>query len=287
MRFCFIHDQRATFPVRVMCKMLDVSASGYYAWRDRPESMRASANRQLLDEIRRVHGDSRGRYGSPRVHAALRAEGRQIGRNRVARLMHHHGVRARQKRRFCRTTDSRHDFPLAPNLLGRRFTASAPDRVWLADITYVPTAEGWLYLAVVLDMFSRRVVGWAMDERITQELTLNALRMAIATRRPRPGLLHHSDRGSQYAAHAYRRLLAGHGMRCSMSRKADCWDNAPMESFFGSMKTELDDASGSQTRQAARSGLFQFIEGFYNCHRLHSAIGYMTPMQKEQLAAPA
>jgi len=159
--------------------------------------MRASANRQLLDEIRRVHGDSRGRYGSPRVHAALRAEGRQIGRNRVARLMHHHGICARQKRRFCRTTDSRHGFPLAPNLLGRRFTASAPDRMWLADITYVPTAEGWLYLAVVLDMFSRRVVGWAMDKRITRELTLNALRMAIATRRPRPGLLHHSDRGSQ------------------------------------------------------------------------------------------
>ena len=265
MRFCFIHDQRATFPVRVMCKMLDVSASGYYAWRGRPESMRTAANRQLIEEIRRVHGDSRGRYGSPRVHAALRAEGRQIGRNRVARLMHHHGICARQKRRFCRTTDSSHDFPLAPNLLGRRFTASAPDRVWLADITYIPTAEGWLYLAVVLDMFSRRVVGWAMDERITQELTLNALRMAIATRRPRPGLLHHSDRGSQYAAHAYRRLLAGHGMRCSMSRKADCWDNAPMESFFGSMKTELDDASGYQTRQAARTGLFQFIEGFYNC----------------------
>jgi len=159
--------------------------------------------------------------------------------------------------------------------------------MWLADITYVPTAEGWLYLAVVLDMFSRRVVGWAMDKRITRELILNALRMAIATRRPRPGLLHHSGRGSQYAAHAYRRLFAGHGMRCSMSRKADCWDNAPMESFFGSMKTELDDASGSQTRQAARSGLFQFIEGFYNCHRLHSAIGYMTPMQKEQLAAAA
>ena len=214
-------------------------------------------------------------YGSPRVHAALRAEGRQIGRNRVARLMHHHGICARQKRRFCRTTDSSHDFPLAPNLLGRRFTASAPDGVWLADITYIPTAEGWLYLAVVLDMFSRRVVGWAMDERITQELTLNALRMAIATRRPRPGLLHHSDRGSQYAAHAYRRLLAGHGMRCSMSRKADCWDNAPMESFFGSMKTELDDASGYQTRQAARTGLFQFIEGFYNCASEHPSV-YVT-----------
>jgi transposase InsO family protein len=270
-----------------MCKMLDVSASGYYAWRGRPESMRTAANRQLIEEIRRVYGDSGGRYGSPRVHAALRAVGRRIGRNRVARLMHHHGICARRKRRFCRTTDSSHDFPLAPNLLDRQFAASAPDRVWLADITYIPTAEGWLYLAVVLDMFSRRVVGWAMDERITRELTLNALRMAIATRRPQPGLLHHSDRGSQYAAHAYRHLLASHGMRCSMSRKANCWDNAPMESFFGSMKTELDGASSYQTRQAARSGLFQFIEGFYNCRRLHSAIGYMTPMQREQLAAAA
>jgi len=234
-----------------MCKMLDVSASGYYAWRDRPESMRASANRQLLDEIRRVHGDSRGRYGSPRVHAALRAEGRQIGRNRVARLMHHHGICARQKRRFCRTTDSRHGFPLAPNLLGRRFTASAPDRMWLADITYVPTAEGWLYLAVVLDMFSRRVVGWAMDKRITRELILNALRMAIATRRPRPGLLHHSGRGSQYAAHAYRRLFAGHGMRCSMSRKADCWDNARQHEVGSSSLSKGSTIATACTRQSA------------------------------------
>src|SRR5689334_3857932 len=207
MRFCFIHDQGATFPVRVMCKMLDVSASGYYAWRDRPESMRASANRQLLDEIRRVHGDSRGRYGSPRVHAALRAEGRQIGRNRVARLMHHHGVRARQKRRFCRTTDSRHDFPLAPNLLGRRFTASAPDRVWLADITYVPTAEGWLYLAAVMDLFSRKIVGWAMRDHMQVELASAALTMAIRQQRPQVGLIHHSDRGVQYASHAYRDAL--------------------------------------------------------------------------------
>jgi transposase InsO family protein len=270
-----------------MCKMLDVSASGYYAWRQRPEGAREAANHNLVTEIRRVHGDSKGRYGSPRVHATLRAEGRRIGRNRVAKLMRRHGICARQRRRFCLTTDSRHDLPVAPNLLGRRFTASAPDRVWLADITYIPTAEGWLYLAVVLDMFSRRVVGWAMDERITQELALNALRMAIATRRPAPSLLHHSDRGSQYAAHAYRRLLANHGMRCSMSRKADCWDNAPMESFFSSLKTELDDASSYQTRQAARSELFQFIEGFYNRHRLHSAIGYMTPMQKDQLAAAA
>jgi putative transposase len=196
-----------------------------YAWRDRPESMRTAANRSLSEDIRRVHADSRQRYGSPRVHAALRAEGRRVGRNRVARLMQRHGIRARQKRRFCRTTDSHHGSPLAPNLLARQFTALAPDRVWLADITYIPTAEGWLYLAAILDMFSRRIVGWAMDDRITQELTLSALRMAIVTRHPKPGLLHHSDRGSQYAAHAYRHLLADHGMLCSMSRKANCWDN--------------------------------------------------------------
>ncbi len=287
MRFRFIEDHREVFHVRAMCAVLEVSASGYYARRDRPESIRAAANRTLAEDIRRVHADSRQRYGSPRVHAALRAEGRRVGRNRVAHLMHRHGIRARQKRRFCRTTDSRHGLPLAPNLLARQFTAPAPDRVWLADITYIPTAEGWLYLAVILDMFSRRIVGWAMDERITQELTLSALRMAIATRHPRPGLLHHSDRGSQYAAHAYRRLLAEHGMVCSMSRKAGCWDNAPMESFFDSMKTELDDGSGYQTRQVARNELFQFIEGFHNRHRLHSAIGYMTPMQKEQFAAAA
>jgi len=282
MRFCFIHDQRATFPVRVMCKMLDVSASGYYAWRGRPESMRTAANRQLIEEIRRVYGDSRGRYGSPRVHAALRAEGRQIGRNRVARLMHHHGICARQKRRFCRTTDSSHDFPLAPNLLGRRFTASAPDRVWLADITYIPTAEGWLYLAVVLDMFSRRVVGWAMDERITQELTLNALRMAIATRRPRPGLLHHSDRGSQYASNDYRKLLKQFYMTQSMSRKGNCWDNAPMESFFKTLKVERIYRLRYSSRDQARLDIVNWIEGFYNEKRLHSAIDYRSPADFER-----
>jgi putative transposase len=287
MRFSFIEDHREVFHVRAMCAVLGVSTSGYYAWRDRPESMRAAANRSLSEDIRRVHADSRQRYGSPRVHAALRAEGRRVGCNRVARLMQRHGIRARQKRRFCRTTDSHHGSPLAPNLLARQFTALAPDRVWLADITYIPTAEGWLYLAAILDMFSRRIVGWAMDDRITQELTLSALRMAIATRHPKPGLLHHSDRGSQYAAYAYRHLLADHGMLCSMSRKANCWDNAPIESFFGNMKTELDDGSGYETRQEARNDLFQFIEGFYNRHRLHSAIGYITPMQKEQFAAAA
>ena len=215
--------------MRVMCKMLDVSASGYYAWRGRPESMRTAANRQLIEEIRRVHGDSRGRYGSPRVHAALRAEGRQIGRNRVARLMHHHGICARQKRRFCRTTDSSLRFPCSANFLGRRFTASAPDRVWLGGHPPYSTADVWLYLAVVLDMFSRRkTVGWAMDERITQELTLNALRMAIATRRPRPGLLHHSDRGS-HRTRLMPIVVCSPATACvaRWSLKADRSDNAP------------------------------------------------------------
>ncbi len=287
MRFRFIEDHRASFPVRTMCAVLEVSASGYYAWRDRPESARARANRALAADIRRVHADSRAVYGSPRVHAALRAEGRRVGVHRVARLMRHHGIQGRHKRRRPRTTDSNHSLPVAPNLLDRRFAAPAPNRVWLADITYIPTAEGWLYLAVVLDMFSRRVVGWAMRETMPQELTIAALQMAIANRRPAPGLVHHSDRGSQYAARAYRRLLDQHGLLCSMSRKGDCWDNAPMESFFGSMKTELDNGNTFETRQAAKNSVFAFIEGWYNRHRLHSAIGYCSPVAKEQLAAAA
>jgi transposase InsO family protein len=217
MRFRFIEDHRAIFPVRVMCAVLEVSVSGYYAGRDRPESPRARANRALAAEIRRVHADNRAVYGSPRVHAALRGEGRRIGVNRIARLMRHHGIQGGHKRRFPRTTDSKHSLPVAPNLLDRQFTAAAPNRVWLADITYIPTGEGWLYLAVVLDMFARRVVGWAMSDAMPQELTIAALQMALTNRRPEPGLVHHSDRGSQYAARAYRRLLDQHGMLCSMS----------------------------------------------------------------------
>jgi transposase InsO family protein len=197
MRFRFIEDHRDVFDVRVMCAVLEVSASGYYAWRERPESRRDVANRELLAEVRRVHSDSRRRYGSPRVHAALRREGRRVGRNRIARLMRRHGIQARQTRRFRKTTNSNHSFPIAPNLLARQFTATAPNQVWLADITYWPTLEGWLYLAVVLDMFSRKVVGWAMSDTMPQGLTIAALRMAITNRRPGPGLLHHSDRGSQ------------------------------------------------------------------------------------------
>jgi transposase InsO family protein len=287
MRFCFIEDHRQAFPVRTMCTALQVSPSGYYSWRDRPDSAREVANRGLADEIRRIHADNRAVYGSPRVHAALRAEGRRVGINRVARLMRRHGIQGRRKRRAPRTTDSKHALPVAPNLLDRQFAATTPNKVWLADITYIPTGEGWLYLAVVLDMFSRKVVGWAMSEIITKELTIAALEMAITQRRPGPGLLHHSDRGSQYAAHAYRHLLERSNMLCSMSRKGDCWDNAPMESFFGSLKTELDDKIGFETRHDAKRAIFSFVETFYNSRRLHSAIGYRSPAQMEQLAAAA
>jgi transposase InsO family protein len=214
------------------------------------------------------------------VHAELRAHGRRVSRKRVARLMRGMGLAARRRRRCRRTTDSRHAFPIAPNLLGRVFTAAAPDRVWLADLTYIWTAEGWLYLAVVLDLCTRRVVGWAMADHLGHELALAALDMAIARRRPAPGLIHHADRGVQYAAHGYRARLQAHGMLCSMSRKGDCWDNAPMESFFATLKGELIEAADYQTRDQARANVFHYIEGFYNRRRLHSALGYLTPEQK-------
>ena len=276
----FIHDHVADFPVQVMCELLGVSRGGYYAWAGRAESARAADDRALATEIRAAHEASRGRYGSPRVHAELRARGRRIGRKRVARLMRGMGLAARRKRRFRRTTDSRHAFPIAPNLLERNFTAEAPDRVWLADLTYIWTAQGWLYLAAVLDLYTRRVVGWAMADHLRHELTLAALDMAIVRQRPAPGLVHHADRGVQYAAHGYRARLRRHGMVCSMSRKGDCWDNAPMESFFATLKGELVEAAEYDTRDEARADLFQYIEGFYNRRRLHSGLGYLTPEQK-------
>ena len=276
----FIHDHVADFPVQVMCELLGVSRGGYYAWAGRAESARAADDRTLAAEIRAAYEASRGRYGSPRVHAELRARGRRIGRKRVARLMRGMGLAARRRRRFRRTTDSRHAFPIAPNLLERNFTAEAPDRVWLADLTYIWTAQGWLYLAAVLDLYTRRVVGWAMADHLRHELTLAALDMAIVRQRPAPGLVHHADRGVQYAAHGYRTRLRRHGMVCSMSRKGDCWDNAPMESFFATLKGELVEEADYQTRDEARADLFQYIEGFYNRRRLHSGLGYLTPEQK-------
>jgi len=282
MSFRFIEDHRDSYPVRLMCAVLEVSPAGYYAWRERPVSERAKSNAALLDTIRQVHHDSHGRYGSPRVHAVLKNQGRGIGRGRIERMMHHHGIRAiMAKPRRVRTTDSRHGLPIAPNLVARDFTAKAANRVWLADITYIPTAEGWLYLAAVMDLFSRRIVGWAMRDTMQVELASAALTMAIRQRKPQAGLIHHSDRGVQYASHAYRQTLSAAGITPSMSRKADCYDNAPMESFFHTLKTELVHHRDYKTRAEAQRDIFAFIEGFYNRTRLHSSIGYISPIQME------
>lgn len=286
MRFRVIEDCREEYPVRVLCGALDVSASGYYSWRSRPKSVRTSENERLLDAIRRLHEQHRHRYGVPRIHAALQEEGWTASRGRVARLMRRHGIRARRRKAFrvC-TTDSKHALPVAPNLLDRNFQAVAPNAVWLADITYIPTNEGWLYLAVVLDLFSRKVVGWAMRDHMRTELPLAALTMAIQRQRPGPGLIHHSDRGSQYASADYTNTLKSNGIIASMSRKGNCWDNAPMESFFGTMKSEMEITSPYPTHEAAKRDLFSYIEGYYNRQRLHSAIGYITPEQAERNAA--
>jgi transposase InsO family protein len=286
MRFRMMEDLRDQYPTRVLCDALDISPSGYYAWRQRPEGARQAANRSLLDDIRRIHAQHRGRYGAPRIHAVLRAQGRTVSRGRVERLMRRHGLQAKRARAFkvC-TTDSRHALPVAPNLLDRNFAPAAPNRVWAADITYIPTDEGWLYLAVVLDLFSRKVVGWAMRDHLRTELPLAALTMAIQRQRPGPGLIHHSDRGSQYAAGDYRKVLENNAMIQSMSRTANCWDNAPAESFFGTLKTELVCGQPYPTRAAAKRDLFAYIEGYYNRVRLHSALHYLTPEQAELQSA--
>jgi putative transposase len=284
MRFRLIEDHQGVWPVRVMCDALSVSPSGYYAWRSRPDSPRKIANRDLLADIRRVHAQHQERYGAPRVHAELRAEGRTVSRKRVERVMRQHGLRARAPRcyRVC-TTDSKHSLPVAANLLDQNFVADQPNQVWLADITYIPTSEGWLYLAVILDLFTRKVVGWAMRDHMRAELTIAALTMAIQRQRPGAGLIHHSDRGSQYAAGDgdYRDILQAAAIIQSMSRKGNCWDNAPMESFFGTVKTELVHHREYPDRDTARRDLFAYIEGYYNRRRIHSAIGYITPQQAE------
>lgn len=286
MRFRFVAAHADRWPVRAICRALAVSASGYYAWRGRPGSARTVASQRLLAAIRRLHVRHHGRYGSPRMHAALPAEGAVAGRGRVERLMRAAGIRATAARRFRpATTDSRHALPIAPNLLGQRFVAASPNQVWLADITYLPTGEGWLYLAAVLDLATRKVVGWSMREHLRAELACAALIMATQRQRPAPGLLQHSDRGSQYAAEDYRKLLGAAGMRQSMSRRANCYDNAPMESFFHTLKVELVHQRRWATREEAKRDVFAYVEGYYNRQRLHSALGYRTPEQMERAAA--
>ena len=278
MRFRFIEDRRADYPVALMCDVLGVSPAGYYAWRSRPESRRSAANRALVDDIKRVHRDTSGRYGSPR---GVDGSGPR-SRGRIERLMRRHGIRAIMARpRRVRTTDSRHALPIAPNLLDRSFSAIAPNQVWLADITYIETDQGWLYLAAVMDLYSRRIVGWAMADHLRASLPLAALRMAISAQRPGVGLIHHSDRGVQYASADYRKLMQSAGLRASMSRKGDCYDNAPMESFFHTLKTELFHHRQYATRAEATRDIFAYIEGFYKRTRRHSSIGYISPIEME------
>jgi putative transposase len=285
-RFEFIQAQKAHFPVEFMCEQLEVSRSGYYAWAERPESARQQQDKQLAQEVQKAHRDSRGTYGSPRVHAELQAQGRKVSRKRVARLMGEQQLEARRKRRTVRTTDSNHSHPVAPNVLERDFSPDQPNSTWATDITYVWTGEGWLYLAVVLDLFSRRVVGWSMSEHIDTKLVLGALEMALEGRQPPEGLIHHSDRGSQYASAEYRQALASRGIQCSMSRKGNCWDNAVVESFFSSLKQELVYLTDFATRHQARSELFEYIEVFYNRQRRHSSLGYLSPSDYERASLP-
>jgi len=281
-RFAFIAAEKAAFPVSVLCRMLGVTRAGFYAWRRRPSASRTQEDERLGLEIAAIHTESQQRYGSPRIHAELADRGRRTSRKRVARLMRAQGLAARRRRRFRVTTDSRHAFPVAPNLLARQFESAEPDLAWVTDITYIPTGDGWLYLAVILDLCSRFAVGWAVSERLSRGLPLEALGMALARRRPPRGLVHHSDRGSQYASGEYQEVLARHGIACSMSRRGDCWDNAVAESFFATLKVELVHHATWRTRAAAQAALFDYIEVFYNGQRRHSALGYLSPRAFEQ-----
>ena len=283
MRFAFIRDHlAAAFPVGVCCGVLAVSRSGYHAWAGRPPSPRAARRAALAADVGRVFEANRGVYGSPRVTRALAAEGVAASENTVADLMRERQLRAKTRRPFVpRTTDGGHGRPVAGNVLDRQFDAAAPDRKWVADITYIPTGEGWLYLAGVMDLCSRRIVGWSMADHMGAGLVSDALRMAVARRRPDDGLLHHSDRGSQYASDDYRHLLGTHGMEVSMSGVGQCWDNAAMESFWATLKTELVHHERYATREQARASVFEYVEVFYNRQRLHSSLGYVSPEQFE------
>ena len=277
--------EKAHFPIVFMCRMLLVSRAGYYAWRSRGESARRLAKRKLATNVQVIFDQSRGCYGSPRVHEQTRKLGLTAGHNQVARAMRKMGIQARALRRFVRTTDSGHEHPTSPNLLQRDFTATAPNQKWASDITYIPTAQGWLYLAVVVDLFSRRIVGWSMSSRIDLKLAMAALTMALEERRPRTGLIHHSDRGSQYAAHEYREALSAAGALSSMSRRGDCWDNAVVESFFSTLKTELVHRKIYLRHADARAEIFEYLEIFYNRRRIHSTLDYCTPQEYEDKAA--
>lgn len=279
MKFAFIKaNLSGLFPLEVVCEVLAVSRSGYYAWLGRVPSQRTLRREELAEKIRRVHEQSRRVYGSPRVCRALIAQGESVCENTVADLMKQRHIRAKRRRTFVpRTTDSRHEQPVAPNLLSRRFNAELPNQKWAADITYIPTDQGWLYLSGVIDLCSRKIVGWSMADHMETDLVSDALKMAIARRNPGPGLLHHSDRGVQYTSEDYQHLLKTHGMTISMSGKGDCWDNAAMESFWATLKTELVHHEQYATHEQARASIFEYLEVFYNRKRMHSTLGYLSP----------
>lgn len=286
MKYTFIEAERAYFPVSLLCSVLSVSRSGFYAWKQRPTARRMAQDAVLGATVVAIHRASRRTYGSPRIHAELRAQGVRVSRKRIARLMRDRGLAGRTRRRFRHAAAEVSTVPPASNVLERQFERPTPNQAWVGDITYIWTAEGWLYLAALLDLHSRRVVGWAMSERIDRALALSALEMALGRRNPEPGLVHHSDRGSQYTSNDYRQALEKHGLVCSMSRKGNCWDNAVAESFFATLKNELLPERPFPTRAAARCAIFDYIEIFYNRQRRHSTIGYLTPAGfEEQLSA--
>ncbi len=281
-----IEAEKDNFPIALMCRVLGVSRSGLYAWRRRPRrNARELCNAVLLHRIRRIHKASRGTYGSPRVHRQLRREEVCIAKKRVERLMRSDGLRGRIRRQFRTTTDSNHSFPVAPNTLNRQFTAESPDQIWAGDITYIQTKSGWTYLAVILDLYSRMVIGWALADHMRTELVESALSAALGWREPAPDLLHHSDRGSQYASEAYRSCLAEHDIEVSMSRRGNCYDNAVVESFFGTLKQELVHHERWADLAQARAAIHDYIEVFYNRQRLHSSLDYRTPSEVDEGAA--
>ena len=289
MKYRFVATERASYPVRLLCKVIGVAASAFYAWLRRVPSRRQADDQRVKDKIGQIFQASRRTYGSPRIHAELQGAGLRISRKRVARLMRESGIAVVVRRRWVpRTTDSRHHHLVAPNLLEQKFTADRPNAVWLADISYIPTDEGWLYLAAIKDMATREIVGWSMADHLLAELACDALRMAIRRRQPPPGLIHHSDRGVQYACTDYQAILHRHGLLSSMSRRGNCYDNAPMESFFGSLKNELVHHTSFPTKETARRALFEYIEIFYNRRRRHSGLGFLTPARAyEQMARAA
>lgn len=277
-----IRAEKANFPVVLMCRQLGLSASGYYAWEDRPVSRRQKGDETLIPKIKASHRRSRGTYGSPRIYDDLKEQGETIGRHRVARLMRENGVTARPLKRFRKTTDSNHDLPIAPNLLKRNFESDSLNKVWVGDITYIWTGSGWTYLAVIVDLFSRRVVGWALNDNMRAELVLKALEMAVGQRQNVSGLIFHSDRGSQYASQDYQAALKASGITPSMSRKGDCWDNAVAESFFATIKRELVSKRYWLNLKAARLAIHEYIEAFYNGRRKHSTNGNLSPVEYER-----